>query len=153
MTKQEVLKKCPFVRELCDEEIDKLAKLAKVETFEAGEDICRQGRTLTKLYIIEDGLVGLYLEMGPMTQRQLQTASNFEVVGWSAMLPPYRCTAAVKAIETTKVLALNGKELMELCNNCPEIGNKVHRGLASVIAIRLHNAFTQLIGVSVQDLA
>ena len=153
MTKLEVLKRCPFVRELCEEQLSKLAELADVEVYEAGESICKQGRTQEKIYVIEDGLVGLYLELGPMTQRQLQTASSFEVVGWSAMLPPYRCTATVKAIETTRLLAFNGKELINLCDTYPEIGNKVHRGLASVIAVRLHNAFTQLMGVCVQDSA
>lgn len=153
MTKLEVLKKCPFVRELDDEQLKVMADMASVEVFEVGESLCKQGRTQEKVYLIEDGLVGIYLEVGPMTHRQLQSASNFEVVGWSAMLPPYRCHTTVKAIETTKVLTFNGKKLVDLCQTHPLIGCKVHRGLASVIAVRLHYAFTQLMGVTAQDLA
>lgn len=151
MTKLEVLKRCPFVRELNDEQLNKIAEICHSEVFEVGESICKQGRTQEKIYLIEDGLVGIYLELGPMNQRQLQAASNFEVVGWAAMLPPYRCSATAKAIETTKVLALNGKELLNLCDTYPEIGYKVNRGLASLIAVRLHHAFIQLMGVTVQD--
>jgi len=151
MTKLGVLKRCPFVRELNDEQLGKMAEMAHSEVFEVGESLCKQGRTQEKIYLIEDGLVGIYLELGPMSQRQLQTASNFEVVGWSAMLPPYRCSAAVKAIETTKVLAINKDDLLNLCDTYPEIGYKVNRGLASVIAVRLHHAFSQLMGVTVQD--
>ena len=151
MTKLEVLKRCPFVRELDDEQLNKMAEICHSEVFEAGESICKQGRTEEKIYLIENGLVGIYLELGPMNRRQLQAASNFEVVGWSAMLPPYRCSATVTAIETTKVLAFNGKELLNLCDTYPEIGYKVNRGLASLIAVRLHHAFAQLMGVTVQD--
>ena len=153
MTKLEVLKRTPFVRELDDEQLNIVADMCHSEVFEAGESLCKQGRTLEKLYLIEDGLVGIYLELGPMNQRQLQSASNFEVVGWEGMLPPYRSTSAVIAIETTKVLVFNGQELVNLCQTHPMIGCKVHRGLASVIAVRLHHAFAQLMGVTVQDLA
>ena len=148
MTKSEILKRCPFVRELNNEQLNIMADMCYPEVFEAGECICQQGRTQEKIYLIEDGLVGIYLELGPMNQRQLQSASNFEVVGWSAMLPPYRCSATVKAIETTKLLTFNGKELVNLCETHPEIGCKVHRGLASLISVRLHHAFTQLTGVT-----
>ena len=151
MTKLEVLKRCPFVRELDDEQLKIMADMCSTEVFEAGESLAKQGRTQEKIYLIEDGLVGLYLEVGPMTHRQIQSASNFEVVGWSAMLPPYRSTTTTKAIETTKVLAFNGQELANLCQTHPMIGCKVHRGLASVIALRLHYAFTQLMGVTTQD--
>lgn len=151
MTKLEVLRKCPFVRELDDEQLQILADIAKREAFEVGESLAKQGRTQEKVYLIEDGLVGLYIEVGPMAHRQLQSASNFEVVGWSAMLPPYRSTTTAKAIETTKVLAFSGEELADLCNTYPIIGCKVHRGLASVIAARLQHAFTQLMGVTAQD--
>ena len=152
MTKLEVLKRCPFVRELNDEQLKKMADMCHTEVFEVGETLCKQGRTLEKIYLIEDGLVGIYLEVGPVSQRQLQTASNFEVVGWGAMLPPYRCNSTVKSIETTKVLVFDGKELVHLCETDPVIGCKVHRGLASLIAVRLRNAFTQLMGVTAQDL-
>ncbi|MFC1903607.1 Crp/Fnr family transcriptional regulator [Chloroflexota bacterium] len=151
MTKLEVLKKCPFVRELDDEQLKIIAQIGTEEVYEVGESLCKQGRTVEKLFLIEDGLVGLYLELGPMTHRQLQAASNFEVIGWSALMPPYRGRTTVKAMETTKVLAFNGKKLIKACETYPLIGYKVYRGLASVIEIRLENAFTQLMGVTAQE--
>ena len=151
MTKLEVLKRCPFVRELDDEQLKVMAEIGTEEVFEVGESLCKQGRTLDRIFLIEDGLVGLYLEMGPMAHRQLQAASNFEVVGWSALMPPYRGRTTVRAIETTKVLSFKGKELTKICEDHPMIGYKVYRGLSSVIEIRLENAFTQLMGVTAQD--
>jgi len=151
MTKLEVLKKCPFVRELDDVQLKIIAEIGFEEVYEVGDSLCKQGRTQEKLFLIVDGLVGLYLEMGPMTHRQLQAASNLEVIAWSALIPPYRSHTTVKALETTRVLAFNGKELAGLCEAHPMIGSRVHRGLASVIAGRLERAFTQLMGVTAQD--
>lgn len=151
MTKLEVLKRCPFVRDMDNAQLEMMSKIASQEIYEVGESLVKQGRTADKLFLIEDGLVGIYLEVGPMTQRLLQSASNFEVVGWSSMLPPYRAASTVKAIETTKVLAFNAKELIDLCEEDTAIGLHVHRGLASMIAVRLRNAFTQLMGVTSTD--
>ena len=151
MEKIEVLKRCPFVRELTDDQLKIMADMCQKETFEVGELLTKQGRTAEKIYLIEEGLVGIYLQLGPMSERLLQSASNFEVVSWASMLPPYRARATAKAIETTKVLSFNAKDLVELCDKNPEIGNKVHRGLASLIALRLYHAFNQLMGVTSQD--
>ena len=151
MNKIDVLKKCSFFGDLTDEQLKTLADMASTQTFEVGEALSKQGRTQDKMYVIEDGLVGLYLELGPMTRRQIQAASNFDVIGWSAMLPPHRSTTTAKAIETTKVLVFHGADLIGLCHTMPPIGCKVHRGLASVVAQRLQHAYTQLMGVTSQE--
>jgi len=151
MTKIEVLKKCRLVRDMSDEELKVMAEIASPEVFEVGESLCKQGRTLEKLYLIEEGLVGIYLELGPMTHRQIQAASNYEIIGWSAVLPPHRANTTVKAIETTKVLAFSGKKLIDLCNTNPHIGCMLHRGIACVVADRLKHAFTQLTGVTTHE--
>ena len=151
MAKFDVLKRCSMVRDLSDEQLKTIAKLAKEETYEVGELLIKQGRTVEKLFLIEDGLVGIYLELGPITHRLLQTASEFEVIGWTSMLPPYRARANAKAIETTRTLAFSAKDLIALCKKNPEIGNEIYRGLAALIALRLGSAFIQLMGVTSQD--
>ena len=151
MAKFEVLKRCSLVRDLSDEQLKTIAKLAKEETYEVGELLVKQGRTAEKLFLIEDGLVGIYLELGPITHRLLQAASEFEVVGWTSMLPPYRARATAKAIETTKALAFSAKGLIALCEKTPEIGSEIYRSLATLMARRLDSAFIQLMGVTSQD--
>jgi CRP-like cAMP-binding protein len=151
MSKFEVLKRCSLVRNLSDEQLKTIAKLSKEETYEVGELLVKQGRTAEKLFLIKDGLVGIYLELGPITHRLLQTASEFEVVGWTSMLPPYRARATAKAIETTRALAFNAKGLIALCEKNPELCSQIYRSLATLIALRLNNAFIQLMGVASQD--
>jgi len=151
MKKIEVLKRCPMFRELDEKQLELIADMATSEVYEVGESLGKQGRSQEKAFIIEDGLVGIYLELGPMMHRQIQAASNFELVCWSAILPPHRMFSTVKAIETTKVLVFKGLELAQLCQSHPPIGCKIHRSVAQTIATRLNNAYTQLMGVAAQD--
>lgn len=151
MEKIEVLKRCPMFRDLDEEQLKFIAGMATSEVYEVGESLGKQGRSQKKAFIIEDGLVGIYLELGPMMHRQIQAASNFELVCWSAILPPHRMFSTVRAIETTKVLSFNGQELAQLCQANPPIGCKMHRSVAQTIANRLNSAYTQLMGVTAED--
>ncbi len=147
----EILRKCDVFHGLNDEQLQVVAKLCTPEVFEPGEIICKQDVRGDKAYIIEDGLVGIILEVGPLSQRQVQSASASDVIGWSAMIEPYTCTATAKAIEKTRVLAFNGEEAHNLCLTTPEIGCRISRGIARVVAARLRHAYTQLLGVYSQD--
>jgi len=151
MEKIELLKQCLMFRGLDEEQLELIAGMATSEVYEVGENLGKQGRTQEKVFIVENGLVGIYLELGPMMHRQIQAASNFELVCWSAILPPYRLYSTVRAIETTKVLAFNGPEIAQLCQTHPLIGCKIHQGVAQTIANRLNSAYTQLMGVTAQD--
>jgi len=138
-------------RALNVEELKEIDAMCAPEQFEAGEIICKQDTQIKKMYVIEEGLVAIILEIGPLSHRQVQAASNFEAVGWSAVIDPYISTSTIKALERTKVLAFKGEDLTELCLHRPEIGCRVSRGLARIIAARLRNAYTQLLGVTSQD--
>ncbi len=151
MDKLEVLRRSDIFHYLDDDELKVVGEMCTAEVFEAGAIICRQDREQDKLYIIEDGLVSVLLELGPTDRRQIQAASNFECFGWSATVPPFRCTATARALERTKVLAFNGMELRNLVYTNPKLCAAIAGGVAYVISQRLRAAFTQLMGVTYQD--
>jgi CRP-like cAMP-binding protein len=151
MDKLEVLKKCDLFRELNDEQLSLVEGMCIHEVFEPGTIICKQNTILDKLWVIEEGLVAVILEPGPLSQRQLQAVSNFEAFGWEAVIPPHMNTTTAKAIERTTVLAFNGHELTNLCSTNCRLGCILYRGIARVVAYRLHAAFMQCLGVTSQD--
>jgi len=151
MDKIEVLRKSDFCHGLDNEQIKLVAQICACEVYEPGTIICKQNTKLDKLYVIEEGLVGLVLELGPLSERQVQAASDFETFGWSAMIEPYISSGTVKALEKTKVLAFNREELRDLCANHPEIDCIISHALARIVAARLHSAYVQLLGVTYQD--
>ncbi len=151
MNKIEVLKRSDLFRELDDDQLELVAAMGNEQVFDAGTVIHKQGSLGDKIYVIEEGLVGIILEVGPMAQRQVQAATNFESFGWVAMIPPYTCTATSKTLEKTTIIAFNGRELLALCTAHPEIGFKVLQALACVISGRLRQAYIQLLGVTGAD--
>jgi CRP-like cAMP-binding protein len=151
MNKIEVLKRSDLFHELDDEQLGLVAEMGSHQVFNAGTVTNRQGFPAEKIHVVEEGLVGIVLEVGLMAQRQVQAASNFDSFGWSAMIPPYACSATVKALEKTKVISFNGRELFGFCTTHPEAGFKIMQGLARVIAERLRQAYIQLLGVTDSD--
>ena len=148
LSKAQVLKKCDLFKHLNNEQISIIEKMCTEETFEPGTVICKQDKKSDKIYVVEDGLVGIILEVGPLSQRQVQSASTHDVFGWSAMIEPFVYTATVKAVKKTTALAFSGKNLVDLYATKPEIGCLISRGLTYVVARRLLEAYTQLLGVS-----
>lgn len=151
MDKLEVLRRSDIFHYLDDEDLKTMAEMCTTEVFEAGKTIFRQDQENEKLYVIEDGLVSVLLELGPTDKRQIQAASNYECFGWSASIPPYRSVCTVRALEKTKVLAFNGKELRNLVYTNPKLCAEIAGGVAYVISQRLRESFTQLMGVTYQD--
>jgi len=151
VNKLEVLRKSDLFHNLNDEQLKVIEKMSTPVVFEPGAVICKQDTKVDKIYVVEEGLVGIALQVGPLAQRQLQAVSNFESFGWSAMIEPHICTAMVKAIQRTKVLAFNGQELSDLGHADSEIGWKTCQAVACICATRLRHAFTQLVGVTSQD--
>ncbi len=151
MERIEVLRRSDIFHYLDEKELRIVEKMCTPEIFEAGAIICKQDREEHKVYVIEEGLVSILLELGPTDKRQIQAASNFECVSWSATIPPFHCTATVKALERTKTLAFDGRELRDLIYTNPKLCAEIAGGVAYVISQRLRAAFTQLMGCTYQD--
>jgi CRP-like cAMP-binding protein len=151
MNKLEVLKRSDLFHYLDEKDLKVAAEMCTSEEFKPGEIIFRQNRDAEKIYVIEEGLVSLILEMGTTDKRQIQAASNFECFGWAATIPPYRRFNMAKAEEKTKVLAFDGKELRNLVNTNPKLCAEIAGGVAYVISQRLRAAFSQLMGDTYQD--
>jgi CRP-like cAMP-binding protein len=151
METMEVLMRSDVFHYLEEDELKIVAKMCTQEVFEAGTIICKQDQEEKYIFVIEEGLVSILLELGPTDRRQIQTASNFECFGWSATIPPFHCTATAKALERTKVLAFNGRELRNLIYTNPKLCAEIAGGVAYVISQRLRTSFAQLMGVTYQD--
>ena len=151
MDKIEVLKRSDLFRELDDEHLALVAEIGTHQVFDAGTIVCKQGAPGERIHVIEEGLVGIVLEVGPMAQRQVQAAAHFDSFGWSAMIPPYACSATVKALEKTKVITFDGRELFDFCTTHPKAGFKIMQAVARVISERLRQAYIQLLGVTDED--
>ena len=148
MNKIDILKKCELFSQLNDEQLKRLEAMCTEEVFQPGTTLCKQNRLQDKIYIIEDGLAAVCLELGPLSHRQIQSIGKYDIFGWSAMIEPFKCTSTVKALKKIKALSLSGKDLYDFCTDNPETGLIITRALVRIIRGRLKDSFTQLVGVS-----
>jgi len=146
-----VLKKSELFSELDGKELAMIEAMTEPLQVAVGDLVCKQNKKQDKIYIVEDGSMAIVLEVGPLAQRQVQSARNFEAFGWSAMVEPYIYTASVRATVTSRLLALKAKDLRELCQKRPDIGCKIYSAIARVVAKRLREAYEQLIGVTDEE--
>lgn len=92
----------------------RLDAISRRVEFEAGEIVMRDGAPTPFLGVVELGRVGLRLhvpERGPQT---IVTIEKGELLGWSAVVPPYRATAEAAALEPTRILAYEAEALRAL---------------------------------------
>ena len=79
---------------------------ASVRTFGTDEVILQEGANTETFSIVLEGRVALRLlvpERGAVT---VMTVEPGDVVGWSALVPPYRATSTAVAVEPTRIARL-----------------------------------------------
>lgn len=149
--KSAVLRKSELFAGLNNEELELVEKYMEPKQVTAGSLICKQGKAEDKIYVVEEGAVAIILEVGPMSNRQVQAACTSESFGWSGLVEPYVSTATVRATEKTKLLVFSAKGLRDICGTRPDVGCKLYHNVAKIVAKRLRQAYVQLLGVTGED--
>jgi len=139
MLEPECLKKNLLFENLDIDEIEKVIGLAKRQTYNKGDFVFLQDDEARKLYVVENGLVNIILEIRSDTRLTIATESRGGVLGWRALLPPHRYSASAKCFEPCQLIALDGTKLRELCYQQPQLGVKLMEGLARLISTRLNH--------------
>jgi len=142
----DVLENCELFKGLNKDEIEKIAGLGHVETYEAGENIINQGDLGDKLYIIAEGHVFLEraIDLGTRKGSAIITIlGRGKALGsWSTMLGETH-TLGSSAIcrKPTKVVVIKGPALRELMLDNFQLGFKILEGLCFILRNRIRGAY------------
>ena len=127
---------------LTDGELDKIAPLCS--HFVAVEDalIFREGHAATYLYVVTEGQIALQKSLRvPHRARSRRTTITIcrpgEIVGWSALVEPYKYTLSAVAWEPSKMLRIESRRFRKALDVYPDIGYKIMRSLSGVTSRRL----------------
>lgn len=113
--------------------------------FERGEIVMRDGAPTPFLGVLESGRVGLRLhvpERGPQT---IMTIERGELLGWSAVVPPYRATSEAAALEPTSILALPSEPLRGLLERDQQLVAELMPVILACVSDRLVISWQQLL--------
>ena len=129
---------------LYDDDLIKIASLPSIRfrTYEENEIVSAAEQPAENLYILVEGEVEMRLDFENVLEGQIQwikvdTVSQGSVFGWSALVQPYVYTRMTICSQKSRMLAINGKELIHLMDEDEHIGYEVMRSIACVIASRL----------------
>ncbi len=132
------LQSIPWFQELSPDHFNKILKISKLRTVEAGEDIFREGDIEDYLYVVLEGRVAIEIAVPGRGRVRIYTAEPMDVVGWSSVTPVVRQrTAGAKAVLPSRLVAIESAKLRKLCEEDHDLGYVVMKRLANVVASRL----------------
>ena len=122
MISPEMLRRYPYFADVSEESLRQVAMISEEENVAAGAVIFCEGDKADDLYIIAEGEVDIQYTLGSGEQRTVDTAVAGELIMWSALVEPFRSTAIGTARQATKLVAIKGEKLRDLCEKDHDLG-------------------------------
>src|SRR5512136_4917 len=114
-TLEPVLAQHPFLEGMDRRHLELLVGCASNVRFDAGKFLFREGEEANRFYFVRRGRVVLEIfspQRGPI---EIETLTAGDVLGWSWLVPPYCWRFDARAVEMTRVIALDGERLRNRC--------------------------------------
>lgn len=147
MISPEVLRRYPYFVNISDESVKQLAMLTEEKRIPAHTLLFREGDPAAHLAIILEGAVNIQYELGSGEMRTVDTLVAGDLLGWSAIIEPYKYTAIATAVEDLHLARIDGAQLRRLCEADPLLGFRLTTQVAKLLAHRLEGARVQLAAV------
>ncbi len=147
MISPELLRRYPFFGGLTEDQLRGIAMLSEEEECPAKTLIFVEGQPADKLYVLIEGDVELLYSGGAgsaVSQAYVGSIAPGEVFAVSALLEPYRLTAAARTEVPVKLVAINAVGLRAMCEVDTRLGYTLMRHLAQNLSERLNYARAQL---------
>ncbi len=115
-----------------------------------GAMLFAQGHNAAWLYIVTDGLIALQTSMraphaGQPRSTTVALCGRGEIVGWSAMMEPFRYVLSASAWHDCRLIAIDASLLRRSLDSNPLIGFVVMQSLFQVMSRRAHQVTEALV--------
>ncbi len=135
----------PFLKDLKASHVELLAECAEEAHFSKGSYMFRQGEKADRLCLVQDGKVGIRLEMPSHDPLTIMTLGPGGVVGWSWLVPAQKWLFDVWVMADTLGITLNGECLFAKCRADYELGYELMWRCSQIMADRLTATRLQLL--------
>lgn len=145
----ETLKKMDIFEFLKLEELKDIADIAKVEEFEQGEFIFKEGDKAEKIYMVLEGRVAVEITTYPGKRVSVYTMTKGRFFGYPSLLRTRKFTTAARCLDKVKVVTIVADELVEKIfkKDCRR-GYLVMKRTAELIAQKLSDTRMQLLSLN-----
>jgi len=141
MNRLDLLRATPLFRDCSEQALEALDRIATDRTFDDGRVILSHGEEARDLMILASGAIQLELPLtilGESRSIPFEAKTRGDVIGWSALVPPYRFTLSARVSGEASVMLFPRAELTDWLEADPGQGFQVMKNLASIIGQRLH---------------
>jgi len=121
-TLEPILAKHPFFEGLDKSYLELLVGCASNARYNPGEYLFREGEEAKQFFIVRRGRVAVEIAVPGRGAITIQTHEEDDVVGWAWLFPPYHWHFSARAVELTRVFALDGECLRRKCEQDPALG-------------------------------
>ncbi len=136
------LKKSELFGALSADELSMVAPLCSTFTVIQEGILFSEGRSASHVYLITDGQIALQKAVRvPHGRRSRRTTLGLcgpgEVVGWSALLEPYKHSVSATAWDSSRLIRIDARPMRTALESQPETGYKVMAALSDIVSRRL----------------
>ncbi len=144
MISPEQLRRFPYFADVNEDALKQVAMISDEISAAAGSKLFSEGDPADSLYIITEGEIDLQYTLGSGELRTVDTLVPGDLVVWSALVEPYKCTATGTLRKDTKLIAIGGQKLRELCEANKDLGYRMLISVTKLLATRLEGSRVQL---------
>jgi CRP-like cAMP-binding protein len=144
----EILKGMDIFEFLKLEELKDIAKLAKIEEFDQGDMIFKEGDRAEKIYMVLEGRVSIEITIYPGKRAPVYTMTKGKFFGYPSLLRIRKFTTAARCLDRVKVVSIVADELENKIfkKDCRR-GYLVMKSAAELIAQKLSDTRMQLLSL------
>jgi len=147
MVSPELLRRFPYFAPIEEESLRQIAMIAKEVVVPASTTLFDEHDPADRMYLMVDGEVQLQYMLGSGELRTVDTVGNGELLVWSALVEPYRCTGIGTTTRESRLVAFDAVALRQLCQDRPELCVRLMTQITKLVANRLEAARVQLAAV------
>jgi hydrogenase nickel insertion protein HypA len=140
----ETLQKITFLDAFDRKQLEQIASISQMRTFEKNESLFDEGQFADNLYLIVSGSVLLEVSTATTGSKQILTVSEGELLGWSSLTDYRKYAAQAVAVTSVKVVQIDGSQLKAMCDLDPKFGYEFLRRTMIALARRLTVTWKQL---------
>lgn len=138
------LQEIAFLHDMAPEYVEQIANISQVRDFDEFDVVFRDGELAEQLYLIISGNVHVEAPVGGGHYKHILTLGPGELLGWSSLLGESYTTRSTTP-DSARLLEINVKPLMQLCNRDPEFGFEFMSRTTAALARRLSTTRGQLL--------
>lgn len=143
----EQLRQFRFLQEIEDEDLSRLAAIARLVEFPAGKVLYREGQSLSNIYLILSGSASIEICAAGIGCRRIMTVDAGDLLGISPAVGQARSTGTIRTLAPMKAIELNAGQVLTLCEHNPRFGYEFMRQVAVTVSQRLNATRLQLLDV------